>query len=98
MKPLLIKCPCCGVEIDIDRATGEIVRTGPKQGEKQGVERFDEITYGVKQKSKKTASAFDEVTAKVKGRERELDDVFKQAVRKVKETDDGSRPENPLDF
>lgn len=97
MKPLIVHCPCCGVEIDIDRRSGKIVRTGPKPGEEE-TDRFAAAFGQVKDLERKTASAFDQVTRAVKGREEELDDVFRSAVKKVKETDDGSRPFHPLDM
>ena len=98
MKPLLVTCPCCGVELDVDRRSGQIVRTGPKLDEEQSVERFDSFVKSVKKRSAKTADAFDQVTEAVRGRERGLDDAFQNAFRRVKETDDGKKPFNPLDF
>lgn len=93
-----MKCPCCGVEIDVDQTTGQIVRTGPKPGEPQGVERFDAALKTIKSKQKEGTTAFDRAREGLKGRESKLDSAFKDAFKKVKETDDGSRPENPLDL
>lgn len=95
-RSIVIKCPCCSVEIDIDAATGKIVRTGPKPGEPQGLERFDAALKAVKQP--KDVGAFDKARANLKHRESKLDDAFKDAFKKVKETDDGSKPFNPMDM
>jgi hypothetical protein len=94
----LIKCPCCKVEIDIDATTGHIVRTGPKPGEPQGIERFDAALKTIKSKEKQGTSAFDKARADLQNRESKLDDAFKDAFKKVKETDDGSKPFNPLEM
>jgi hypothetical protein len=96
-RPLIIKCPCCGVEIDIDTASGKVVRTGPKPGEPQGVERFDAALKSVKSKQKEGTTAFDKAQDALRHRESQLDDAFKNAVKKVKETDDGSKPFNPME-
>lgn len=96
MKPLIIKCPCCGIEIDIDRQSGNIVRTGPRPGD-EDKDRFQDAFENVKRQSRATATAFDKVTEAVKGRESKLDDVFLDAFKKVKETDDGSKF-NPLEM
>lgn len=92
----VVKCPCCGVEIDIDALSGKIVRTGPKPGEPQGIERFDAALKAVKRP--KDPGAFDKAKKDLRERESKLDDAFRDAFRKVKETDDGSRPFNPLDM
>lgn len=98
MKPIIVQCPCCGTELDIDRRTGQIVRTGPKPGEEEGLARFDSVVKDVQRKSAAPSSAFDNVTRSLKSREGKLDDVFKDAFDKVREQDDGSRPPNPLDW
>jgi hypothetical protein len=95
-RPLIIKCPCCGVEIDIDRESGKIVRTGPKPGEAQGIERFDAALKSVKKP--KDVAAFDRAKDELRKRESKLDDAFKDAFKRVKDTDDGSKPFNPLEM
>ena len=97
-RSLIVKCPCCGVEIDVDVATGKIVRSGPKPGDPQGIERFDAALKSVKSKAKEGTSAFDRAKEELKKRESKLDDAFKDAVKKVKETDDGQKPFNPMEM
>jgi hypothetical protein len=95
-RSIVIKCPCCHVELDIDVATEKVIRTGPKPGEAQGVERFDAALKAVKKP--KDLGAFDKAKQNVRERESKLDDVFKDAFKKVKESDDGSKPFNPMEM
>ena len=98
VKPsMIIKCPCCGVEIDIDVATGKIVRHGPKLGGAPAPERFDDALKSIRSRDKQIASAFDKAQDNLRGRDRKLDAAFRDAFKKVQETDDGSKPWNPLD-
>jgi hypothetical protein len=98
-RSLIITCPCCQNELDIDIATGKVIRHGPKlkAGEKADPKLFDAALDQVKNRKREALSAFDRAREGLKGREQKLDSAFRDAVRRVKETDDGSKPFNPLD-
>ena len=98
MRPLIVRCPCCGIEIDIDRESGKVVRTGPKPGEDPNRDRFEDAFSTVKRRQSQTATEFDKVKKDIVGREEKLEDVFRDAFRKVQETDDGAPPPNPFDM
>ncbi len=97
-RPLIVKCPCCQAKLDIDRRSGEVVTVTRKGDTKSKVEKFDDVLGSVHKLGSRGSDAFDSVTSKVKGREQQLDQVFKDAFKKVKETDDGAKPFNPLDY
>jgi hypothetical protein len=97
-RPLIVRCPCCQAELDIDRRSGDVVRANRKGDTRDKSEKFDDVLGTVHRRGGRGADAFDSVTKKVKGREKQLDQVFQDAFKKVKETDDGKKPFNPLDY
>jgi hypothetical protein len=100
-RSLIVVCPCCNAELDIDIATAKVIRHGPrrKPGEdaKADPKVFDDALKQVKSRQKDAFSAFDRAREGLKGREEKLDSAFKDAFKRVKETDDGSKPFNPLE-
>ena len=100
-RSLIVVCPCCNNELDIDIASGKVIRHGPKlkPGQKAQVDpgQFDAALEQVKNRKKEAFSAFDKAREGLKGRDAKLDSAFKDAFKRVKETDDGSKPFNPLD-
>jgi hypothetical protein len=98
-RSLIVICPCCHNELDIDIATAKVIRHGPKlkADEKPDPARFDDALSSIKKREKEVMSAFDRAREGLKDRDRKLDSAFKDAFRRVKETDDGSKPFNPLD-
>jgi hypothetical protein len=92
-----IRCPDCKSEIEIDRATGRIIRHGPNLEDGVSVERFDEVLGSVHAREGRGDSAFDQAAREVQDRSSKLDDVFGDALRKVRDSDDGSKPFNPMD-
>jgi hypothetical protein len=98
-RSLIVVCPCCQNELDIDVATGKVIRHGPrlKGDAKPDPSRFDDALKQVKNRQKDAFNAFEKAREGLKGREEKLDSAFKDAFRRVKETDDGSKPYNPLD-
>ena len=97
-----MKCPCCGVEIEVDAASGQVIRHGPKGAAgadgKPDIARFDAALQNVKGRGAQAQSAFDRAKDALKNRESKLDSAFKDAFKKVKETDDGSKPLSPFDL
>ncbi len=98
-RSLIVVCPCCQTELDIDIATRKVIRHGPKlRGDvKPDPSRFDEALRNVESRRKEALSEFERARESLKSRDRKLDSAFRDAVKRVKETDDGSKPFNPLD-
>lgn len=93
-----IRCPECDVEMEIDRRSGRILHHGPALTETESSARFDQVMRHVSKSETEHTSAFDKAAAELQQRSKQLDSVFNDAVQKVHETDDGSKPFNPLDF
>ncbi|GIW71492.1 MAG: hypothetical protein KatS3mg102_1034 [Planctomycetota bacterium] len=93
-----IRCPGCKTEIEIDRHSGKVIRHGPAAGAPADPSRFEQVLGTVRSREGRGASAFDAAAAELQNRSRKLDDAFRQAVQKVRESDDGSRPFNPLEL
>jgi hypothetical protein len=100
-RSLIVVCPCCQAELDIDIATAKVIRHGPKskpgEAQKADPKLFDDALKSVQNRKKEAFSAFDRAREGLKGRDQKLDSAFKDAVKRVKETDDGSKPFNPLE-
>jgi len=99
-RSLVVTCPCCGEELDIDIASAKVIRHGKRAAPdaKPDLGRFDAALSAVKSRPGQALDAFERAKSALQGRESKLDAAFKDAVKKVKETDDGSKPLSPFDL
>lgn len=89
-KDVELKCPCCGVEILLDVATGKIIRHG---GQKKPSETLDDVLTKEKARSKDPDKKIDAAFEKLKQRKEELDQAFDEAKKKAAEEKDEPKPD-----
>ena len=93
--PLLVSCPQCDCELEVDGRTGKVLAHRPKA---RATADFDDLFEEVersKQRAERRVAQEEEALA---DRRRLLDRQFEEAMERVDEVDDTTPPESPFDL
>lgn len=93
--PLLVSCPGCDCELEVDRRTGKVLAHRPKVSAPADFEDlFDEVERS-KQRAERRVAQEEKALA---DRRRLLDRQFEDAMARAEEVDDSTPPESPFDL
>lgn len=95
---IIIQCPCCGEQLEIDRKSGKILRRWAKTDAGESRDVFQARLDSIEQDKARLDAAFAEAGRKMREREEELSSVFDEQKEKVRKSGDFSRPLNPFDL
>lgn len=95
---LLVRCPGCGGELQVDAATGEVLAHRPARAERPPSKDFDALLAGVGESKKHAESVFEREMGALKDRDRILEEKFRKALERAEEEDDGTPPPRPWDL
>lgn len=92
--PLLITCPDCASELEVDRRTGKVLAHRAKSKPPADFDDlFDEVERS-KQRAERRVAQEEQALA---DRRRLLDRRFEEAMERADEVDDSTPPESPFD-
>jgi hypothetical protein len=89
LEPLKTRCPGCGSELFIDRATGKVVEIRrPVEDQAEGEDRFDALVRKAKTRGDAALEKFQKAQERAKGKFERLDALFKDTKARVEEEGD----------
>ncbi len=91
---LRITCPCCGTQLALDAATGEILSEQRPKADAEAT--FEQAMTDFRAGSKRREEAFSKAFQKTQRLEDLLEKKFEEAKKKA--ADDKAPPVNPLDL
>ena len=93
--PLLVACPSCDCELEVDRRTGKVLAHRAKAKPPADFDDlFDEVERS-RQRAERRVAQEEEALA---DRRRILDRRFEEAMERAEEVDDSTPPESPFDL
>ena len=93
-KSIIVKCPDCGKLLDIDVASGKVVRTFDKKSKgKADPSIFDTSMSKVEERAATAGDRFASAFSAVQERTRNLDKVLEEAKRKALEGEEEEEEE-----
>lgn len=95
---LNVRCPDCGSDLVIDRATGEVLFHKPVKAPAAGGKDFDSLFAELDASKERADQLFAREVEAYKDRDRLLEEKFKEAVEKAKDAPDEERPLRPWDL
>ncbi|MBN1594889.1 hypothetical protein JW933_03080 [candidate division FCPU426 bacterium] len=94
----IIKCPKCGIEVLVDRITGEVIETRePLVSESTG-DRFSDALKKVKSSPREAEEKFEKSKAAEKNKSKELDALFKKSLEQAKKEGPIGKQMRDIDF
>jgi hypothetical protein len=97
-KRLLVRCPDCAAELEVDVATGEVVAHRAAKKPVAGGKDFDTLLRGLDESKARAEALFEQERAAMKDRQRLLDEKFAAALERAKEEPDEGPPKRPFDL
>ena len=95
---LKIRCPDCGSELTLDRATGEVLFHKAAKEPLAGGKDFDSLLAGIDDSKVRAGEVFDREVVAMKDRDRLLEAKFREAMGRAKESDDDELPPRPWEL
>jgi hypothetical protein len=95
---LRLRCPDCGSDLVIDRATGEVLSHQAPKKPLAGGKDFDSLFADLDASKERADELFDREVTAYKDRDRLLEEKFKQALEKAKESPDEKPPPRPWEL
>lgn len=94
----LVDCPCCKVQIEVDRKTGKVLRHWDKPVAKAGGDPMQEAMKKMKEDKSRLDSYFTNAGRSMEDKKKELEDKFEKEKKRIKDSGETSRPESPWDL
>ncbi len=95
---LSLRCPECGCDLVIDRATGEVLHHRSVKEPIAGGQDFDSLFADLDASKERADEVFDREVEAYRDRDRLLEEKFKEAVEKAKESPDEELPPRPWEL
>ncbi len=95
---LKTRCPDCGSELVIDRATGAVLFHKAAKEPLAGGKDFDTLLAGLGESKARAEELFEREVGAYKDRDRLLEEKFREAVERAKEADDEELPPRPWEL
>jgi uncharacterized protein YecE (DUF72 family) len=95
---IFVDCPGCGCRMEVERATGKVIKHWAKMEKKEGVDPFAESLKKMKEEKDRLDKYFSQAPSSLQKHKQELLDQFEQEKKKVNEGGPVERPINPLDL
>ena len=93
--PLLVTCPSCDCELEVDRRTGRVLAHRPRAAASTDFDELFEEVERSKQRAERRVAQEEQALA---DRRRLLDRQFEEAMGRVEEVDDSTPPDSPFDL
>jgi hypothetical protein len=93
-----VPCPKCGVELIVDRITGELIETREPIIEHSTGDRFADALQKVKSSPKEAEEKFEKSKAAEKNKHKDLDDLFKKSLEQAKKEGPAKKQLRDIDF
>lgn len=95
---LNIRCPDCGSDLVVDKATGEVLFHKAAKQPVAGGKDFDALFADLDASKERANEVFSREMEAYKDRDRLLEEKFKEAVEKAKDTPDDELPPRPWEL
>ncbi len=95
---LSVRCPECGSDLVVDRATGEVLYHRQPKGPPAGGKDFDSLFAEMDSQKARAEETFEREKAAQKDRSRLLEEKFQEAFKRASEEDDDTPPPRPFDL
>lgn len=91
-RELLVRCPDCGGELQVDSATGEVLSHRSAKAETPPSKDFDALLAGLGESKQHAESVFEREMGALKNRDRLMEEKFRKALERAEKEDDGEPP------
>lgn len=98
VRELLVRCPGCAGELQVDAATGEVLAHRAARKEREPSKDFDSLLAGIGESKQHAESVFEREMGALKDRDRLLEEKFRKALERAEKEDDGKPPPRPWDL
>lgn len=97
---VLTECPFCKATMEIETASGKIVKKWPAQkNDVKPSERFSEALKNLEEQQKQRQNLFERSKQQLEKRKQKADETFKERLKEVKESGDSTpNPPRPIDL
>lgn len=95
---LSLRCPECGSDLVIDRATGEVLHHKAAKKPLAGGKDFDTLFADLDASKERADDLFEREVTAYKDRDRLLEEKFKEALEKAKESPEDEPPPRPWEL
>lgn len=93
--PLLVTCPDCASELEVDRRTGKVLA---HRVQAKAPSDFDDLFDEVARSKERAERRVAQEEQALADRRRLLDRRFEEAMERVDEVDDSTPPDSPFDL
>jgi hypothetical protein len=95
---LKVRCPDCGSELVVDRATGEVLFHRAAKQPLAGGKDFDSLLAGLGESKARAEEVFEREVGALKDRDRLLEEKFREALEQAENTADDELPLRPWEL
>lgn len=97
-RELLVRCPDCGGELQVDAVTGEVLAHRSAKPKTAPSKDFDALLAGLGESKQHAESVFEREMGALKDRDRLMEEKFRKALERAEKEDDGKPPPSPWDL
>jgi len=91
---IFVDCPHCGIKMEVEKATGKVIKTWDKVEKKAGGDPMADALKKIREDKAKLDSYFKAAPDSLKQHQKELESKFKEETDKIKK--EGGKVEKPI--